>query len=316
MSDSVLRAATRASALALRQTAIVADLLRDACGITVEPVTVSTAGDRQTDTAIQEMGGKGVFVTDVQAAVLDGRADMAVHSAKDLQSQTPQGLMLAAVPRRGDPRDALIGCRLDDLPRGATVATGAPRRRAQLARLRPDVALAELRGNISTRLAKAEAFDAVIMAVVALHRLQLTPAVVDVLDAEVFVPQVAQGAIAVECRSDDPELLDALRAVEHPASRRNVDAERAFLAALGGDCNLPAGAHAVAGPTGAITLTAMLASHDGQTLLRTSRQGTEPEALGHSVAQKLLDDHGGLSLLQQSADADAQRSPSQSGHDS
>jgi hydroxymethylbilane synthase len=297
----MLRAATRASALARCQTGIVAGLLAEACGVATEPVAVSTTGDRQADTPIHAMGGKGMFVKEVQAAVLDGRADIAVHSAKDLPSSTPEGLVLAAVPRRGDPRDALVGCRLADLPSGATVATGSVRRKAQLAHQRPDLSFAELRGNIATRLETAAGFDAIVMAAVALQRLGLEPDVVDMLDPEDFVPQAGQGAIAVECRDTDRETLTLLSAIEHRPSRRAVDAERAFLAELGGDCSLPAGAHAT-NPGGGVELTGLLASIDGSRLVRDSRLGRDPETLGRSVARHLLDDRGGRELLRESAD--------------
>ena len=294
----VLRAATRASALARCQTRIVAGLLAEACEVATEPVAVSTTGDRQADTPIHAMGGKGVFVKEVQAAVLDGRADIAVHSAKDLPSSTPEGLVLAAVPERGDPRDALVGCRLADLPAGATVATGSARRQAQLAGLRPDLAFAELRGNIATRLQKAAGFDAIVMASVALQRLGLDPDVLDVLDPELFVPQVGQGAIAVECRAGDEETRQALSTIEHPPSRRAVDAERGFLAELGGDCSLPAGAHATATDAGGdLELTGLVASIDGATLIRHTRNGRDPTTLGRAVARHLLDSCGGSELL-------------------
>ena len=297
MSARPLRAATRASALARRQTSIVAGLLAEACGVTADAVAVSTEGDRRSATPIHEMGGKGVFVKEVQAAVLDGRADIAVHSAKDLPSSTPEGLALAAVPSRGDPRDALVGCRLAELPTGATVATGSARRRAQLARMRPDLAFAELRGNIATRLDRAAGFDAIVMAAVALERLGLEPEIVDVLDTSVFVPQVGQGALAVECRADDQALLQTLAAIEHEPSRRAVDAERAFLAELGGDCSLPAGAHATDAGGGGLELTGLVASIDGATLLRDTRRGPDPETLGRAVARHLLHDLGGRALL-------------------
>lgn len=297
MTRTVLRAATRGSALARRQTSIVAGLLAETCGAAVEPVVVSTAGDRHAGTPIHAMGGKGVFVKEVQAAVLDGRADFAVHSAKDLPAATPEGLMVAAVPRRGDPRDAMVGCRLAELRAGATVATGSVRRKAQLAWMRPDLAFAELRGNIATRLDQAAAFDAIVMAAAALQRLGLEPDVLDVLEPDVFVPQVGQGAIAVECRTDDRAVLEALLATEHEPSRRAVDAERAFLAELGGDCNLPAGAHASGASGGDLELTGLLASLDGRALIRDTRRGRDPETLGRSVARHLLDECGGQELM-------------------
>ena len=298
MTPLALRAATRGSALARRQTSIVAGLLAEAGGVAPEPVVVSTTGDRRPDDPIHAMGGKGVFVKEVQAAVLDGRADIAVHSAKDLPSSTPEGLVLAAVPRRGDPRDALVGCRLAELPAGATVATGSVRRRAQLAWTRPDLAFAELRGNIATRLNKAAAFDAIVMAAAALQRLGLEPDLLEVLEPDVFVPQAGQGAIAVECRADDRAVLETLLAIEHEPSRRAVDAERAFLAELGGDCSLPAGAHATGTAGGGLELTGLLASLDGKVLIRDTRRGRDPETLGRAVARHLLDHCGGRKLLE------------------
>ena len=283
--------------MARRQTSIVAGLLAEAAGVAVEPLVVSTTGDRRPGDPIHAMGGKGVFVKEVQAAVLDGRADIAVHSAKDLPSSTPEGLVLAAVPRRGDPRDALVGCRLDELPVGATVATGSVRRKAQLTWMRSDLAFAELRGNISVRLDKAAAFDAIVMAAAALQRLGLEPDVVDVLEPDVLVPQVGQGAIAVECRGDDRAVLETLLAIEHEPSRRAVDAERAFLAELGGDCSLPAGAHATDASGGGLELTGLLASIDGEILIRDTRRSRDPTTLGRAVARHLLDHRGGRDLM-------------------
>ncbi len=299
-----LRAATRGSALALWQTRHVAALLGQAHAghqIDIEEIVVSTVGDRRTDVPIHSMGGKGVFVKEVQAAVLDGRADFAVHSAKDLPAETPDGLTLIAVPARGDVRDALVGATWDGLPSGARIATGSVRRRAQLAWHRPDLEFFELRGNIDTRLERAADFDAIVMAAAALDRLGRTPAVVDRFDPMVIVPQVGQGALAIECRSDDAEIRAALAVIEDPSSRRVVNAERAFLHELGGDCDLPAGATgrlvAGDGDSTVIELTAILASLDGRTLVREQRLGEEPEALGRSLARYLLDDAGGHALL-------------------
>lgn len=300
-------AATRQSPLALWQTRHVASLLISAGVVDrVGELVVSTVGDRRLNTPIHAMGGKGAFSTEVQRAVLDGRADIAVHSAKDLTSQTPEGLVLASVPQRGDTRDALVGTRLADLPPGARVATGSVRRRAQLAWHRPDLVFSELRGNIATRLDKARQFDAIVMAMAAVERLGLDLEVLDPLDHEVMVPQVAQGALAIECRADDQDTIAALRTVEDPAARRVVDAERAFLAELGGDCTLPAGAVAVLDDTahGDVDLLAMVASLDGRRLLREKRRGTHPDALGHSLARFLLDEAGGRALLEQARKAD------------
>jgi hydroxymethylbilane synthase len=288
------RVATRGSALARWQAEHVATLLGRPC----ELVVVDTTADRRLDIPIWELGGKGAFVKEVQAALLDGRADLAVHSAKDLPSIPVDGLVLAGIPERGDPRDALVGARLADLRPGATVATGSLRRRAQLADLRPDLTFAGLRGNMATRLEKAAGFDAIVVAAVALERLGLGDRITEVLDVDQVVPQVGQGALAVECRADDDEAAQALAAIDHGPSRRAVLAERAFLAELGGDCDLPAGAHAVAGPGGEghLRMTGLLATPDGHTILRHRDEGDDVEALGRRVARHLLD-HGGGSLL-------------------
>ncbi len=232
-----LRMATRGSALARWQADHVVQLL----GVEVELVIVKTSGEKKPDVPIHEIGGRGVFVKEVQDAVLDGTADVAVHSAKDLQSTPTPGLVIAAVPERGDPRDALVGCTLEALPTAATVATGSVRRRAQLAALRPDLTFAELRGNIDTRLEKAANFDAIVVAAAALDRLGHLDRAADLLAVTVMVPQVAQGALAVECREDDEATRALVATIEHQPSRRAVDAERAFLAELEGGCDLPVG---------------------------------------------------------------------------
>lgn len=291
-----LRAATRGSDLARWQTRHVGALLAASSGAVIDEVVVSTLGDRDKSTPLHAMGGKGVFVKEVQAAVLDGRADLAVHSGKDLPADTPDGLVLVAIPERADARDALVGCRWDDLPAGAHVATGSVRRRAQMAWLRPDLRFSELRGNVPTRMEKAADFDAIVVAAAAIDRLGLSAPVIDRLEPWVMLPQVAQGALAIECRSDDQATIDLLRTVDHPATRRAVDAERAFLSELGGDCDLPAGAHAtLVGDE--IELVGMLASLDGRVLIRERRLGAEPDALGRAVARSLLDDAGGADLL-------------------
>ncbi|HEX7443488.1 MAG TPA: hydroxymethylbilane synthase, partial [Acidimicrobiales bacterium] len=191
--STLIRAATRGSVLARWQTDHVAALLRAADpAVEVEVVVVDTVGDRRQDIPIWEMGGKGVFAKEVQAAVLDGRADIAVHSAKDLPSGSPEGLVIAAVPHRGDPRDVLVGSTLADLAPGALVATGSARRRAQLAWARPDLTFAGLRGNIETRLAKAAGFGAIVMALAPMERLGLTDHIGEVLEPSVVLPQVGQ----------------------------------------------------------------------------------------------------------------------------
>jgi hydroxymethylbilane synthase len=289
----MLRAATRASALARLQT----DMIAAALGDDVEPIVVETMGDRRTDVPIWEMGGQGVFVKEVQAAVLDGRADFAVHSAKDLPSSSPEGLVIAAVPERADPRDALVGSTFEGLPAGARVGTGSVRRRAQLAWARPDLTFAGLRGNIGTRLAKAADFDAVVIAAAALQRVDRADAISEILDTSLVLPQVGQGALAVECRATDDEVRARLATIEHLPSRRAVDAERAFLREIGEGCQLPVGALATVDDTGTVALTGLIASLDGHVLLRHAAQGTDGEAVGRAVARHLLDEGGARALL-------------------
>lgn len=287
MAPRTIRLATRGSALALWQANHVADALRATDpGVDVELVEVSTVGDRRTDVPLSVIGGKGVFVKEVQAAVLDGRADLAVHSAKDLPAITPDGLVIAAITRRADPRDVLVGCTLADLPVGGTVATGSARRRAQLAELRPDLRFEELRGNIDTRLAKLAEFDAIVMAAAAIDRLGRTPDVVDRLDPDVMLPQVGQAALAVECRADDDATIGLLAALDHQPTRRCVTAERAFLLRLGGDCELPAGSFAELGD-GTIRLRGVLVSPSTGRVHRVERYGTDAHALGLEVAEEL-----------------------------
>jgi hydroxymethylbilane synthase len=233
-----------------------------AAGLAIDFVSMDTTADKRLDLAIADLGGKGAFSKEVQQLVLAGDADLAVHSAKDLQAVTPDGLVIAAYPVRGDVRDCLVGARLDALRPGAVVGTGSNRRRVQLALLRPDLVFEGLRGNIATRLAQLGSFDAIVMAQTALDRLGESPAVVDALDPELVVPQVGQGALAVECRSDDAELAALLSSIDDPTVRSTVTTERQFLIELGGDCNLPAGAHAWIDDAGRVRIRAMLASAD------------------------------------------------------
>jgi hydroxymethylbilane synthase len=285
----VLRLATRRSPLARRQAETVAARLAAAHpGLEVTMVGVETTGDRRADRPLWEIGGQGVFVKEVQAAVVDGRADAAVHSAKDLPSRPTPGLALAAVPERADPRDVLVGSTLEGLPPGATVATGSVRRRAQLAWLRPDLTFTGLRGNIATRLERIPPGGAAVVAAAALERLGLEPAVAERLETSVMLPQAGQGYIAVECRASDEATLAALAAIDDPLQRPCLEAERAFLARLEGGCDLPAGALARAQPEGGLRVEGLLASLDGRVLLRSARSGTDPAALGAALADELL----------------------------
>ncbi len=241
-----------------------------------------------------------MFVKEVQAAVLEGHAHLAVHSAKDLPSATPDGLVIAAVPERADVRDALVGAPLAGLPEGAVVATGSLRRRAQLAHVRPDLRFEGLRGNMDTRVGRAghDGVDAVVVAAAALDRLGWAERIAERLDVDLMVPQVGQAALAVECRADEDEVRCALERIEHAPSRRAVDAERGFLAELGGDCSLPAAAHAtLAGDS--VRIRGLIATVDGTRVVRHELSGPAAAgaALGRSVARHLLDEQGGAELL-------------------
>jgi hydroxymethylbilane synthase len=242
----------------------------------------------------------------VQAAVVRGDADAAVHSAKDLPASAELSvpdLVLAAFPERADPRDALVGGNVDSLPTGSLVATGSARRRAQLANLRSDLHFTGLRGNLASRLARVgvDGVGAVVVAQAALDRLSWSPPdglAVAVLDPDVMIPQVGQGALAVECRVDDGPTRESLAAIHDARVGPPVGAERAFLAELGGGCTLPVGAHArwVGDGSDGLRLTGMMASADGVVVVRHAEDGTEPGALGAAVARYLLDEAGGRDL--------------------
>lgn len=242
-----LRIATRGSRQALAQSSAAADALSAATGREVELVEINTTGDIRSDVPLHTMGGQGVFVKEVQVAVLDGRADLAAHSAKDLPSAPADGLTIAAFTERRDARDALIGVALGELPDGATVASGSVRRRAQIGRIRPDLEFAELRGNIDTRLSKIPDGGSIVMAVAALQILGLTDRITEILAIDEFVPAIGQGCVAVECRAGDTDTLAALALIDHAPTRRAVEVERAFLAELGSGCSLPVGGHVADG---------------------------------------------------------------------
>jgi hydroxymethylbilane synthase len=296
---NTLRLATRGSPLALCQTASVADALRTAHrGLEVEVVVVRTRGD-DLSAPLDQIGGQGVFVTEVEAAVSAGRADAAVHSAKDMTSIMVEGLVLAAVPGRADPRDGLVGCRLADLPPGGLIATGSARRRAQLANLRPDLSFTEIRGNMERRVSRGEdgSVTAVVVAVAALERLGWTARLTDILDPIDVLPQAGQGAIAVQCRADDGATRELLAFIDDVASHRALRAERSVLAGLGGSCTVPVGAWAeTSRGSPRLHLHGLVASADGRTVIRLARTGTDPELLGVEVARALLVDGGGWGI--------------------
>jgi hydroxymethylbilane synthase len=293
-----VRLATRRSALALAQTRLVVDALRQAWpGLGIELVPVVTEGDRRRDVATTELGGKGVFTAAVQEAVLAGRADLAVHSAKDLPAVQTPGLVLAAVPERADPGDVLVAREpvggLDDLPPGASVGTGSPRRVALLRWLRPDLEVLPIRGNVDTRLRKARSgeFGAVVLAAAGLDRLGLAAELTAPLDPEVFTPAPGQGCLAVEAREGDTRVLGLVSAITHRPSRVALRAERAFLATLGGSCTLPAGALLTMRGDSRLDIQGFLSAADGKGLVRERLAGPldDPESLGQILATRLLD---------------------------
>lgn len=261
----VLRLGTRRSRLATTQSGWVADLLR-ARGHRVEFVEIATEGDVNS-APLTQIGGTGVFAGALRAALRDGRVDLAVHSLKDLPVAPEPGLVIAAVPPREDPRDALCargGLTLDELPAGARVGTGSPRRAAQLAVLRPDLRIVEIRGNVETRLARVGAdLDAVVLAYAGLRRLGLHERVSEVLDTGRMLPAPGQGALAVECRADRADLVAAIGQLDDPTTRVAVEAERALLARLEAGCTAPIGALARSRPGSGLRLAAFVGGADG-----------------------------------------------------
>jgi len=288
-----LRIATRGSRLALVQARAVAERIEAELGFETELVPVQTSGDRLAGVSLAKLGGKGLFVKELEEALLGRRADVAVHSAKDLPARLPDGLVLAALPERADPRDALVaGGRLRglvELARGARVGTGSSRRAAQLRALRPDLEIAPLRGNVTTRLARLDEgrFDALVLACAGLDRLGLSARIDERIEPGVVLPAVGQGALALEVRAGEP-LAGELGALAHAGTARTVSAERALLAALQGDCNVPLAAFAEVLAPERLRLRALVASPDGRRIVRGEAEGADPAALGADLAEKLL----------------------------
>ncbi len=291
-----LRIATRKSQLALWQAEHVAALLREKRpGLAVELVPLLTQGDRIQDRSLASIGGKGLFIKELEVAIEDLRADVAVHSMKDVPADIPQGLMIAAVLPRADPRDALVTTsgitRLEELPRGAIVGTSSLRRQAQLRALRPDIRIEALRGNVDTRLRKLDAggMDAIVLACAGLIRLGLESRITARLDPRVCLPAVTQGVIGIECRIADARTRALLSALEDRPTRLVMDAERAFAARLGGSCQSPIAAYAELDAE-RISLSGLVAEPDGSRLLRDSLSGGtgNPASLGRELAERIL----------------------------
>ncbi len=297
---SPLRLGTRGSPLALWQARHVADLLRPIVEPrTVELVLIETVGDRVQDKPLSAMGGFGVFTKAIQQALLDGRADVAVHSLKDLPTEPTEGTELAATPARGPVGDAFISHkhrRFDDLPRGATVGTSSLRRRAQLLNRRPDLNLIDLRGNVETRLRKLveQGLDAIILAEAGLARLGLADRVTELLDVDWMLPAVGQGAIGLECRTEDVETRHLVEGANDWATWQRVRAERAMLWALGGGCLVPIGATSRV-EDGLLTVRGAVLSPDGERRIAATHRGPAdtPLAIGQELAAILLGEGAG-----------------------
>jgi hydroxymethylbilane synthase len=297
---------TRGSKLALAQTHMIRAAIEAAKpGITVAVETITTKGDVVLDRPLSAIGDKGLFVTEIEDALRDGRVDLAVHSAKDMPSELPPDMALVVFPAREDARDALVsrrGLRFADLPERALVGTSSLRRACQLRHLRPDLQIADLRGNVDTRLRKLHEgqYDAIILAAAGLRRLGLASEITELLDPVVMLPAVAQGALAVEARAGDTELAGLLAPLDDRATYTAVTAERAFLARVGGGCQVPVAAYArLDGPPGEelLVLEGLIGSRAGR-ILRGALRGpaATPAALGAALAETLLD-QGGRELL-------------------
>jgi hydroxymethylbilane synthase len=287
-----LRLGTRKSPMAVIQSQHVADLITERTGRAVELTGITTFGDvSRADLA--QIGGTGVFVSGLRTSLLHGDIDLAVHSLKDLPTAQPDGIVLAAVPGRDDPRDALVardGAKLADLPPGAKIGTGSPRRAAQLLLLRPDLRPVPVRGNAGTRLNRVETgeVDAVVLAYAGLARIGRLDVVTQVFEPDEMLPAPGQGALAVECRSGQPDLAELLACVNDAVTRAATTAERALLAALQAGCSAPVGGYAAG--TDGLRLRAVVVAADGETALRASAGGPadEAERLGREVAAELL----------------------------
>jgi hydroxymethylbilane synthase len=295
MSTKPIRIATRKSALALWQAEFVkAKLEEKHPGICVELVPMSTKGDRILDTPLAKIGGKGLFVKELENAMLEDRADIAVHSMKDVPVGFPEGLILHTICEREDPRDAFVSNQyksLAELPQNSVVGTSSLRRQCQIREMRPDLQIKDLRGNVNTRLAKLDngEYDAIILAAAGLIRLEMPERIAEYIEPEVSLPANGQGAVGIECREDDEHVKELLNALEHEPTRHRVVAERAMNRHLEGGCQVPIGAYAVLDGE-QIWLRGLVGSTDGKQILRDEVSGNvnDADALGIELAKKLL----------------------------
>ena len=300
---TTLRIGTRASLLAVTQSTWVKNQIEQAHPQTrVELVKITTKGDRILDVPLAKVGGKGLFVKEIEDALLDGSVDLAVHSMKDVPTELPDGLHIGIIPVRETPFDAFISNRFASiaaLPDGATIGTSSLRRKSQLSAMRPDLNIVDLRGNIDTRLRKLDEgiYDAIILAGAGLNRLGLTERITTLLPAEQMLPAIAQGALGIELRKQDTELFKGLQFLHHQETAVAVAAERAFLLKLEGGCQVPIGAHATLDGT-TVRLSGLIAEIDGSRILKDSLSGPTDNAaaLGRTLAKQLLD-QGGKAIL-------------------
>lgn len=294
--SQVLRIATRKSALALWQAEFVKkQLSRHHPDLEIELVPLTSRGDQVLDIPLAKVGGKGLFVKELEQAMLEGRADIAVHSMKDVPMEFPEGLGLAVICEREDPRDAFVSndyASLADLPNGARVGTSSLRRQSQVLAHRPDLKVHFLRGNVQTRLGKMDAgeFDAIILAAAGLKRLELDERIRQTLPDDISLPSGGQGAVGVECRMDDPALLERLRTLHHQPTTECVTAERAVVRRLEGSCQVPIAAYAVHRDDGQLWLRGLVGEPDGSIIIRKEISGppAQAEQLGLQLAEQLI----------------------------
>ncbi|MGE4561121.1 MAG: hydroxymethylbilane synthase [Desulfobulbus sp.] len=300
---TTLRIGTRASLLAVTQSTWVKTQIEQAHPQTrVELVKITTKGDKILDVPLAKVGGKGLFVKEIEDALLAGEVDLAVHSMKDVPTELPEGLHIGIIPIRETPYDAFLSNRFNaiaGLPGGATIGTSSLRRKSQLAAMRPDLNIVDLRGNIDTRLRKLDEgqYDAIILAGAGLHRLGLAGRITTLLPVHQMLPAISQGALGIELRQSDTELFEGLQFLHHRETAVAVAAERAFLLQLEGGCQVPIGAHATLdGST--VNLTGLIAEVDGSRIIKDSLSGPADHAakLGHTLAMQLLD-RGGRAIL-------------------
>jgi len=295
---------SRQSELAMTQTKWVIQQLKNlGLPFEFEIKNIVTKGDQILDVTLSKVGGKGLFVKEIEQALLDKEIDMAVHSMKDMPAILPSGLTIGAVPKRVDVRDVLIsknGQTLNELPKGAVIGTSSLRRGAQLLAYRSDLQMKWIRGNIGTRIRKLEEedYDAIILAAAGLERMDWNGQISQFLPIEISLPAVGQGALSIECREDDQELLDLLAKINDPDTEKAVRAERAFLSTLEGGCQVPIAAHGEINEDGLCVLTGLVADPKGKLVLKEKMQGQEAQELGQKLG-KLLIEKGAAEILDQ-----------------